>query len=236
MSPSTDRGILVAGAVSAGIIVAVFVAEIVVVAFKGFPPTTVAEWFAVFQASRGVGLLRTFALDVAAVSLHVPLYLALYFALRSQTRRQGLLVTAVLLALIGVAVYLATNTTFSMLWLSDRYAAALTDAERSRLLGAAEAVLATCNGTGPFAAFALYSVAGILISVLMLRAPSFGRVLAILGIIGNALELGLPPSIDPPFFVKVDPLLIAAGGVVIVVWYVLIARTLVRGSSRPATR
>ena len=115
-----------------------------------------------------------------------------------------------------------------MLSLSDAYAAAGTEVEKSRLLGAGSALLATFSGTGPFAAYALYAVAGILVSVVMLTGSTFGKATAVVGIVGNALELGLPPAIDPVFFLKVDPFLIGIGGVVIIVWYVLIAVRLLK--------
>jgi hypothetical protein len=43
---------------------------------------------------------------------------------------------------VGIAVYFASNQAFSMLSLSDQYAAATTDAQRSMLLSAGEALLA----------------------------------------------------------------------------------------------
>ncbi len=66
-----------------------------------------------------------------------------------------------------------------------------------------------------------------MISVVMLKVPGFGKVAGITGMVGNALELGLPPSIDPSFFIKIDPFLIGIGGVVIIVWYALVALRLV---------
>jgi hypothetical protein len=226
---SPNAGIYTAGAVSALIIVLVFLVEMIAVAARGLPPTTVEDWFSVFQAGRGSGLLRTFALDVVAVSMHIPFYLALFYILKGRGNREGLLLTAIVLAVVGVAVYLGTNTTFSMLSLSDKYAAATTEAEKAKLLSAGEAVLAVYNGTGPFAAYALYAVAGILVSVIMLLGKTFSRIVGVLGIVGNALELGLPPSLDSGFFMKIDPFLIAAGGVAIIVWYAMVAVRLIRG-------
>jgi hypothetical protein len=225
-------GVYLAGSASALIITATFLVEMIVVLTKGLPPTTVDGWFSAFQAGRGIGLLRTFVLDIIAVSLHVPLYLALFYLLRQIGERSGLLMIAIAFALIGVAVYLATNTTFSMLSLSDEYAAATTDAQKTQVVAAGKAVLSIYNGTGPFAAFSLYSIAGILVSIVMLKGSIFGKATAVFGIIGNALELGLPPSIDPPLFLAVDPFLIGIGGVFIIVWYVLISLRLIEEVKR----
>jgi hypothetical protein len=54
----------------------------------------------------------------------------------------------------------------------------------------------------------------------MLQSRLFARAIAIAG---NALEPGLPPSIDPAFFMQIDPLLIGSGGVILVCWYIAIA-------------
>jgi hypothetical protein len=221
-------GVYLAGSVSAFIIVLTFLVEMIVVVTKGLPPTSVEEWFSIYRTGRAIGLLRTFALDIVAVSLHVPFYLALFYILRGTKERYGLLVTAVVFALVGVAVYFATNTTFSMLSLSDEYSAATSDAQKAQLIGAGKAVLSIYNGTGPFAAYALYSIAGILVSIVMLKGSMFGKGTAVIGIVGNALELGLPPSINPAFFMKVDPFLIGIGGVFIIVWYVFISLRLIK--------
>ncbi len=57
----------------------------------------------------------------------------------------------------------------------------------------------------------------------MFQSHLFARTIAIAGIVGNALELGLPPSIDPAFFLQIDPILIGLGGVILIFWYVAIA-------------
>ena len=82
-----DRsGIYKIGAVSAVIIVLVYLTELVVVVIYGLPPVTVEGWFTSFQNNRLVGLIQSFALDIIAVSFHVPLYIALFFFLR-QTKK-----------------------------------------------------------------------------------------------------------------------------------------------------
>ena len=55
-----------------------YLAELIVVLLKGFPPTTVEGWLSVLQSNRSIGLMRTFTLDITAIGLKAPLYLALY--------------------------------------------------------------------------------------------------------------------------------------------------------------
>lgn len=217
------RGFYRIGAISAAIIVLIYIIELVVILSFGLPPTSVANWFAVLQRNRLVGLIQTLALDLIAVAFHAPLYLALFFFLRDSRKLSTTLLVSVLFALIGIAVYFASNVTFSMLYLSDQFASAATEAQKAQILNSAQTFLAIYNGTGPFVAYFLYAIAGILVSIVMLRGHLFARWIAIAGIVGNALELGLPPSIDPAFFLQIDPILIGIGGVILIVWYIAIA-------------
>jgi hypothetical protein len=40
--------------------------------------------------------------------------------------------------------------------------------------------------------------------------------------VGNALELGPPAILMPPIYLKIDPLAVAVGGVLLLVWYAAI--------------
>ncbi len=211
------------GALSALIIVLVYVVELLVVLFYGLPPGSPEAWFNLFQTNRLVGLIQSFALDLVAVALHAPLYLALFFLLRPTRQSRSTLILAVAFAFIGIAVYFASNITFSILYLSDQYASATTQVQKAQILTSGQSLLAVFNGTGPFVAYLLYAVSGILVSIVMLRSHLFAKSVAIAGIVGNALELGLPPSIDPAFFIQIDPILIGTGGVILLFWYSALA-------------
>ena len=142
-----------------------------------------------------------------------------------------MLILSAVFAFIGLAVYFASNITFSMLYLSDQFAMATTEAQKSQILTSGQTLMAVYNGTGPFVAYFLNAVAGILVSIAMLQSGLFARTIAILGIVGNALELGLPPSIDPAFFLRIDPILIGIGGVLLIIWYAALAMKLWREKS-----
>ncbi len=211
------------GAISAVIIVLIYLIELVVMVFFGLPPTNAEGWFTLLLRNRWVGLIQTFALDAIAVTFHAPLYLAIFFYFKQAKKFSATLILAMVFALIGIAVYLASNVTFSMLYLSDQFRLAATQTQKVQILTSAQTLMAIYNGTGPFVAYFLYAVAGILVSIAMLRSRMFASWIAIAGILGNALELGLPPSIDPPFFLQIDPILIGIGGVILIIWYIAIA-------------
>ena len=222
-------GIYKIGAISAASIVLVYLIELVIIVVYGLPPSTAEGWFGVLQKDRLIGLIQTFALDLLAETAHVTLLVALFFLLNQTKKLTGTLVLSCAFALIGFAVYFATNITFSMLSLSDQFAAA-SESQKSQLLTSGQTLLAVYNGSGPFVAFFLLALSGILISVVMLRSQVFAKWVAILGIVGYTLELGLPPSIDPAWFLQIDPILIGIGGVILIVWYIAIAVKLIEMS------
>jgi hypothetical protein len=216
-------GLFKIGAISAAVIVLVYIIELVVILIFGLPPTTAEGWFGVLQKNRLAGLIQTFALDLVAEIFHVALFVALFFLLKQTKKLTSTLILSTAFALIGFAVYFASNITFSMLYLSDQFAATTLEAQKSQLLTSAQTLLAVYNGSGPFIAFFLLALSGILVSIVMLRSQVFAKWVAILGIVGYTLELGLPPSIDPPWFLQIDPLLIGIGGVILIIWYIAIS-------------
>ena len=139
---------------------------------SGPPPSTVIGFFMLLQHNRFLGLVDLGLFDIAAVALLVPMFLAVCIALRRASA--SFMAIALTLSLVGIAVYLATETAFSMLSLSSQYAAATTDAQRSLFEAAGQAMLAeqVGAGTGTYMAFVLIGVAGLIIATVMLRSDS----------------------------------------------------------------
>ena len=193
-------------------------------------------WLALLQDARLLGLLLLDLVDVINYALVGLIFLALFGALRRAATSS--MVIAAASGFVGVAVYFASNQAFSMLALSNRYAAATTDAQRSLFLAAGEALLAIHHqGAGIHLSLMLVQVAGLIISLVMLRSEPFSKATAVAGILANALGLGyfvalaiapalsfLPPSLSAPFRL---------------IWYILIARRLFQlaaDSSRAGTQ
>jgi hypothetical protein len=200
----------------------------------GPPPATVREWFALYESSPVTGLFSLGLADVAIMVLWVPMVLALYGALRISNRDTSFLAAA--LAFVGIAVFLASNTAFSMLSLSRQFAVPASEPERSLLLAAGEAVLAMSEGTGArYLGMPLAWLAGLILSVVMLRGGAFSRLTAWLGIVGLGLLVASAPmagytttgpaSVARNFAVA---LTYAGGGVLSLAWYLLVALALLR--------
>ncbi len=229
-SETTDSGRLsfykIGGA--AALIVAVLL-PIEIIVFIVYPlPITVIGYFKLFQSNRLLGLLNLYLLEIPTYALFVPMFLALYVALRRVNETRMALATT--FAIIGIAVFLATNNPFSMLSLSDQYAAATTDAHRSMLSAAGQAMLANTNQRtveGFNMGLFLVSVAGLIVSTVMLRSNIFSKVTAYVGIIANAISLAeYLRLVFVPAAVVLLIISAAASGLLLLIWYILIARRL----------
>jgi len=180
-------------------------------------PSDVVEWFALF-ASNPVGGLAAFEiLMVAYVLLYVPVAIALYVALRRTS--PSLMAIFAGLSLIAVVAFIVARPAFEMLYLSDGYAAAPTDAQRSAYLAAGTATLAVFHGTAFYVSYILGSVSGLILALAILRSAVFSKRTGYLRIASSVLDFGL--------FVPTIGLGIAFGSVVcLVVFNILVARRL----------
>jgi hypothetical protein len=181
------------------------------------PPDTVIGWFGLFQTNKLVGLLDLDLLLIVDQILAILILLALYTALRRAN--ESFMAIGVVLGLVAAVLFIASNPAFEMLSLSDQYAAAVTEAQRTILLAAGQAMLATWQGSAFQVSYLLGSVALIIISAVMLRSKLFSKATAYMGILANVIALGL--------YVPTVGVYISVFSVVFLwVWYLLIARGL----------
>ncbi len=207
--------------IAALVIVAFTVVQIIV--FIANPqPDTVEGWLAMFQNNPLIGLIDMDVLLVVDNILAIPIFLAFYFALRQSGK--SLMITATALGLIGIAAYLASNTAFEMLSLSNQYAAAATDIQRTMVLASGQSMLATYEGTAFLAGNFIGGAALLIISIMMLRGNTFSKKTAYTGIVANAVGFGL----FIPNTIGIALSIISVAG--LAVWWVLVARRFFRVS------
>lgn len=199
------------------------------------PLTSAGDWFRLFRENRLVGLTFLNFFDLVEYALLGLVFLALYAALRRNSPSAMLIATTA--GLIGITVYFASNQALAMLALSERYAAAASEVQRSAYLAAGETLLAVNNpdsiyqGAGIYVSLFLVLLAGLIVSAVMLRSDAFGKATAIVGILANGIGLcyfltlaflpaiyWLPHPISAPFRV---------------IWYFLIALKLFRLARQP---
>lgn len=216
------------GGVAALVVAFLTVAEIIAFVFSP-QPSTIGGWFILFQSKPIIGLLDFWGLEVPMYAMFAMVFLALYVVLGKGDK--GGMAIALTLALLGIAIFFATNNPFSMLSLSVKYAAATTEVQKSTLLAAGEAVLANTNqrAVGGFnIGLFLVSVAGLIVSSVMRRANSFHRLTAYVGILAFGFSLAdyLRQALTPS--VAIALLVILPGALLVVVWFTLVGRRLLQ--------
>lgn len=215
-----------AGGIAAFILIVYGIATMVQIAILGGPPATAAEAFRLLQQNKVVGLLRLDFPTVIALPLYYALFLGLFAALRDADRVSAAVSTA--LVFVGVTLVLAMPTALPMLALSQKYAAATTEAMRSQFLTAGEALLATdiWHGTGAFMGGVFVQTSAVLISVVMLRSRVFSKITACLGILMHGLDLA--HIIFVPFLPATGTVLMIAAGPLYPIWLFLVGRRLLQ--------
>jgi hypothetical protein len=223
--PALDR----AGAVAATLVVALLIGETIAYLTTSAPSLADASgWFRLFQTNRLIGLIDFGVLELFAMVLYVPMFLALYIRLRRVSPTwTGV---AGLLALAGIAANFGSNPLFPLLTLSDAYASAASEAARVQLVAVGRAILAPAAlgglGGSVEGGFPL-AVGGLIFSAVMVRGKLLGGGAAYAGLLANVVALAMyvrgaaAPTVDgSPFF---GPFLLLS-----VIWYALIARALFR--------
>jgi hypothetical protein len=155
-------------------------------------PVKASDWFTFLQVHPILGFAFLNGFDMVNFVLAGVVFLALYAVLKRTD--QTLMILAVVFILVAIVVYIASNPALPMLRLSGHYAAATTDAQRAALVSAGEALLAAKNvgSTGQNVAFVFFHVAGLIVSLVMLRSAIFTKTTAYLGMLFNGFGLGFP--------------------------------------------
>lgn len=217
-------GMAALGAVLVGIL------EILITFLPGgnTPQETVLDWFMLFQENPFMGLRNMGLLNIFLNALAILSYLALYAAHR-KTSERPFATLATLISFLGIGIFFATNRAFPMLALSNQYAAAASDMQRAMLEAAGQSMLSVgaSHSPGTFLGFFFVEVAGVLISVAMLRGGVFSKVNAYAGILGFAILLVFEYfSSFVSGLTDVTMVFAMFGGLLSMVWYILLARRL----------
>lgn len=157
------------------------------------PPSTVIDYFTLFQKNKILGLLDLDLLLIVINVLLILIYLALYVALSRFNKSYTLL--ALVLGLVGTTLFFASReATFGMLSLSEQYNAATTEVQRATFLAAGQALLTIYNGTAFDLSYILGGVVILIFSIVMLQSNVFSKATAYVGIVMGVLML-VPPTV-----------------------------------------
>ncbi len=208
----------------------ILIAAYMIVTFSIGPRVTSAEaFFLAQQANFWTSLLR---LDLMMMLL-VGLYLGNFPALLVNLWKHNPMLSffGAGFSLIAVILSFAGESTFALLHLGEKYIQASTGSERSQLLAAGEAVLASgwWNSTGSYVTGILLQSGGIMISVVMLSSRDFHKTTAVAGIVGNSFDL--TQHMLSPFLPGITVYL-SFGMVAYLIWYPMLSLDLFRLSKQ----
>jgi hypothetical protein len=202
------------GAVAA--VISVVVIPLSIAAFFAWPlwPDNI---LAVIQQDWLAGLMGLDFMYLFSNVFAIPFFLVLYVTLKEVD--EGWALIALVLGLIGLACLVLARPIPEMFALSDRYAAATTDAERATYLVAGESMLTHFHGMAYHTHYILGSASLLISSILMLRSTTFSKATAYVGIVTNIVVFGL---YVPEVGVWISMLSVVG----YLIWYILIARKL----------
>jgi hypothetical protein len=217
------------GGVGALIAAALLLIEIIV--FAIWPQqTTAIDYFTLFQSNKLIGLLDFYLLEMMAYILFVPIFLSLYVAIRKSN--ESYMFPAVILAIIGISIFLSTNNSFSLLSLSNQYAAATTESQKSFLLAAGQTIIANTGqrAVGGFnMGFFLVSISGLIASIVMLRSTNFSKSTAYIGILAFTISLAdYFRIVFIPSALLLLLIIAIVSGLLLIIWFILVGRRLLK--------
>lgn len=185
-------------------------------------PQTAIERFAQFQQNTWLGLYNLDLLNTVNQLISIPVYFALYAALRKTNKPYALL--ALIVFLLGTTIFVANNTALPMLELSRKYALAI-EPQKTLLAAAGEAMLARGEhgGFGVFFSFLLPSLSALVFAFVMLQGKVFSKANSYVGILGNALMVIYIVLVTFAPAVKNMAMAFAMpGGLLLVAWMVML--------------
>jgi hypothetical protein len=214
------------GGIAAWIQVISLLISFIAMAIVGSEPTTAEEYYQALNRDGLAGLLR---LDFGTLILLVLVpFVAVGIYAVFRHKRQAYATLAMILILFGTVLCLADHSAFSIMHLSELYAAATTSSEQTQLLAAGEAVIATdmWHSTAGFLAGIFMQGGFAFISFVMLRSSGFSKWTAYSGILSNGFDflhvfIGL-------FAPALAAIVLGIGGVFYLIWFPLLGWDLIR--------
>ncbi len=178
------------GGTAALLMVAITISQFIIFIIAQ-PPVdgTAIDWFTLFQKNAFQGLLGFEFLLVIYALLSILVSVALFAVLKSANH--SLAVLFLVLSAIGGMAFILARPALEMLSLSNQYAAATTEVQRTTLLAAGEVMVAFFHGTAFQVSYFLGSISGLIIAIVMLRSKIFSKTTAWLRIGSSIFDFGL---------------------------------------------
>lgn len=184
------RNLYIAGAVSAMVMLAFMVFQIVVFVIWP-PPSDVHGLFSLFIDNWLLGLLSMDLLYILDGVLLIIIYLALYMTLKDHCPVAMLVGTV--LGIVGVGSYFSSNTAFEMLSLAHQYGQAVDPVAKNAVFAAAVGMLEIYSGTAFDIYYVLNTVVLFVYFGVMRKTTIYGKAIPILSLVAGFLMV-IPSS------------------------------------------
>ena len=192
-------------------------------------PQTAIDRFTQFHNNTFLGLYNLDLLNIINQMILIPGYFALYAAHRNVNKPYGFL--ALIIFLFGSVIMVANNNALPMYELSQKYFATAIESQKAFYAAAGEAMLAkgAHGSSGIFIGFFIPNVAGLIMSMVMLKAGIFSKINSWLGIIGSILILlyiilvNFVPGVQTMATTFAMP-----GGILLIAWMIMFTIRLYR--------
>ncbi|MBN2613048.1 MAG: hypothetical protein JXB00_15950 [Bacteroidales bacterium] len=219
------------GAICALLAFLFMVAEIMLTAL---PDGTIAEFntlqvFELYNTNRFMAMRNMGLINIFATTLALPVYFALYGLHRDKQKVAAAF--ALLLCVVSYAIFMADNAVFPFIHLADKYLNTSSADEKAILLAAGEALFAkgASHTPGTFPGFFLGQIAGIIVSIVIIKGKILKKSAGITGLI--AFTFLLLFEILSSFFGITSRgvyFIVGVGGIFALAWYLFIAAGLFR--------
>lgn len=192
-------------------------------------PQTAIDRFIQFHDNKFLGLYNLDLLNIIIQMILIPGYFALFAAHRNINMSYSLL--ALIIFLFGSVIMVANNTALPMYELSHKYFGTAMESQKALYAAAGEAMLArgAHGSSGIFIGFFIPNVAGLIMSIVMLKAGVFSKINSWLGIIGSILIMlyivlvNFVPGVETMATAFAMP-----GGLLLMAWMIMFAIRLFR--------
>jgi hypothetical protein len=221
------------GVYAAAIVICLTLADIIIGSLLGGDLTMVPQFavdrFMQLQEDTWFGMYNLDLLNLVVSVIMIPVFLALWLALKNEDSPFALL--ALIIFIIGTSVFIANNPGLSMLDISRKYNTATVEDQSVLFAAAGEAILAKGihGGTGVFPGFFLITLSEMILSIVMLRTRIFSKATGYTGIAGTILLMVYLVLVTfVPSAKQSAMIIVAPGGILSLAWMVLFALKLIR--------
>jgi len=167
------------------LLMVLFLFDVICWIIIGSYPNSAQSWYELISEKRSIGLLLLSFPTLFGTILYLPTLVSLNNILKKVNVSLSSL--AAIIAIVGITLIILSHPGYSLLLLSNQYAVAEIEAQKTSLIIAGDTIIINSSSWRMIGGF-LAEGAFLVFSILMLKSKIFSKWLGILGIIGHGLD------------------------------------------------